>query len=144
MLYDTKWDATTAPDPYLPAAALGLRPRERAALIRVLALLETQAKTVTFNMGAYYHDIGPLCGTPACMAGWADHLGQLDWFSHKRQGGHTTARFSLVTQSEQNYRLFHPPIDMGSWRTIPPATAARALRAYLTRGAPDWSPAPAP
>jgi hypothetical protein len=140
MLHNPKWDALLRDTPFLPAQDLGLIPKERAALIRVLALLETRPETLNFNIGTYYHTDDGQCGAPACLAGWADYLGALGWFTQKRTGGSCTKRFGTVTKRPGVHELFYPR-SVGYWANIPLAAVARALRAYLTTGRPDWSAA---
>lgn len=129
------------------AADLGLTTDEQGALIKVLGMLEREeiayrerggrmlhpwerTQPVGFNM---YHFFGESdCGTIACIAGWAIHIGKLD-------RGLIDKRFVLPALAD----LFDPYDSIGAGRThtITPAQAATALRSYLTTGSANWAEA---
>ena len=82
-----------------------------------------------FNMQWWGNKEFP-CGTPACIGGWCEYrLGY---------------KFGYVYNHPLHCLLYpnneHPP-EPYDYEAITPEQAARALRSYLTRGAPNWAEA---
>ena len=81
-----------------------------------------------FSMAWWSRKTFPGCGTPACIGGWCEHrLGRKFQFSHNH------ALYCLLYPNNE-----HPP-EPYDYEAITLEQAARALRSYLTRGAPCWA-----
>ncbi len=127
---------------FLSASDLGITEPQKAALMKVLVLLETgklrncpmggpsdSAKMYSgqFNMNQWSAENE--CGTIACIGGTAELVGDLEArelndaaYSHKPL-----------------HALFYPYIvDNRDWTDITTAQAATALRSYLTIGDARW------
>jgi hypothetical protein len=108
------------------AEALGITNEEVEALIKVLGMLE-RGECDRFSMSRVRHE----CGSPSCMLGWAQSvLGDRDALT--KNGG-------IYGKTDALEDLFFPKS-----RLLPDAypsdqaTAALALRNYLTLGEPHW------
>lgn len=86
-------------------------------------------KTYGFNMDLYTH----ACGSPACIAGWAEHL-------YKEEAG---MALGLYDPERRRYvvrepcrRLFYPKLE--NYEKITPEHAAFTLRHLAKTGEIDW------
>jgi hypothetical protein len=112
---------------FMPATALGTTDAELEALIKVLGMLE-RGECDRFSMSRVRHE----CGSPSCMLGWAQSvLGDRDALT-KKGGiyGKTDALEDLFFPKSRLYPEAYPSDQ---------ATAALALRNFLTLGEPRWA-----
>ena len=95
-----------------------------------------------FSMAQFYYE----CGTPACIAGWADFL----WSADHTDDFHTgeRARDILGLEEDLSHELFEPAfvygeVDIGAFdyekEFISPERAAAVLRNLANTGVVDWS-----
>ena len=136
---------------YLSYKKLGLKkPEHRAALIKTLKHLESgkvkyatvrggdfgltpdkESKINKFNMETYIFE----CGTPACVAGWADHFlhksGERRFF---RSSHDTVDRYGKYVLPEHLNYLFSGFFGVKPIGQIKPKAAAKALRRFLETG----------
>jgi hypothetical protein len=133
---------------YLPAKKLGLTDARRAALIKTLKLLESgklkrrkipdtydefdkpiKLKPIknAFNMENYNYP----CGTPACVAGWADHFlkkdGKRPFFRRAHDAGGVPEMLNDI------FSGYFGRLDQ-RMDDITPKQAAKALRKFLEKG----------
>ena len=73
----------------------------------------------------------PDCGTPACIGGWCKQI----------IGRRITEYFFNSALEALFYPNSERPPEDYDYEAITPEQAARALRSYLTRGAPNWAEA---
>lgn len=87
-----------------------------------------------FAMNVFFHT----CGTPACIAGWADYLSGAEWYGDARTDEvEERAAEWLDLESDQAYSLFWAGnLDL---RLITPKQAAAVLRHLAVTGNVDWS-----
>jgi len=122
------------------AADLDITEQQRAALMKVLVLLETgkieytimdddwpvgfgQPFTGHFNMHTWGREAP--CGTVACIGGTAERIGNVI--------------FKGYPTNERLGDLFEPrAIRAEKWKDISPSQAATALRSYLSTGNARW------
>lgn len=133
---------------FLSADDLDITEPQRAALQKVLVLLETgklhhvpELKTFDYVSGrpeftGHFHmgrwgATPASCGTAACIGGTAELIAGSNLFNRGK-----------IAASDL-YDLFYPYIlgDNEAWSSITPAQAARALRSYLTTGSANWAEA---
>lgn len=134
------------------AADLRLNDKQRDALIKTLALLDSgqlqyinieeheydvrsvmeKKFTGNFNMSEWTF-ASKQCGTVACIGGTACLI------AHDL-GLFPNPDYSNKLKNEELHDLFYPPLD-GSWNDITPEQAATALRSYLTTGNAQWKAA---
>lgn len=124
---------------YLSAKKLGLNESRRKALIKTLKYLESgkvklyrdirnqpkkKADLVNrFNMSDYTFE----CGTPACVAGWADFFLKKDKKKPFFQEHHGILQTSLDD-------IFSGNFTNAAMDDITPKHAAKVLRRYLEQG----------
>jgi hypothetical protein len=96
-----------------------------------------------FNMNNWTHT----CGSPACIAGWANFIRTDD--DGTFLGDMVAAAAWLGINIRQAAELFQPdepdkdePDDILSWSDITPAHAAAVLRHLAVTGQVDWSVQP--
>jgi hypothetical protein len=131
---------------YLPARKLGLKVKERDALIDILEKLETgvfiheppavplaedaYAVGLAFNMATFN------CGTTGCIAGWCDLLHGTRFAAQQTGSRYRPGR----PRNLQN--LFYvedgTDIEFYNIEDVTPKQAAAALRNFLTLGKPYW------
>lgn len=138
---------------FMTAEALGITEKQRDALIKTLALMDSGKLSHTTSYGAYHpqeHGFpGPRaftghfnmsewgyrsdCGTVACIGGTAELLAGERLFSPPN----TLIRTHLPPLLQD---LFYPAARtlLDSWDEITVEQAAMALRSYLTVGHPHW------
>jgi hypothetical protein len=126
------------------AANLGLTETQKAALMKVLVLLET-GKLVHMRDPSHEYIGGPFmfsghfnmdswsvrheCGTIACIGGTAELVGNLQ----------EDELDAAASRYQPLHELFYPFLaQMRDWSAITPAQAAIALRTYLTTGNARW------
>lgn len=134
--------AATTDCPFLPAKQLGLKEKERDALIKTLLLMEAgkmkhrsrapadrpiSEGKYGFNMGVWKAHWD--CGTVCCIGGTAELVGGL---RHDSLG----YRSSMLARSGKP-DLFDLFYNYGGG-SPPPERAARVLRSYLTTGKTKW------
>jgi len=123
---------------FLTAADLAITEPQRAALMKVLVLLETgklkhvaavgdndeRAKfSGNFNMANWKGEHS--CGTVACIGGTAELIGRV--------------RFApIFSMKEKELKELFCPTEIHAWEKITTSQAATALRSYLTTGDARW------
>lgn len=134
---------------FMSAADLGIPDEHRSALIQVLGMLEREeipghfgsARGAAFDMGNWWKECydkkGWFCGTVGCIAGWAEHVGEVNFRGALYEHG------KKLPQLEE---LFYVQSLEGvvELSAITPKQAAAALRNYLTTGRPCWAEVLAP
>lgn len=142
MLYDPKWETTTAStiSPFRTAAQLRISPERHAALLKTLDFLENQLPHGhVFNMNTWKTDFDDngstsrlrrlgympehACNTAACIGGTAEMIGKIDFKENR---------------TAEIYELFFPHI-LSPWHEITQQHGAQALRNYLTTGRAHWA-----
>jgi hypothetical protein len=88
-----------------------------------------------FWMNSFMHR----CGTPACIAGWADHLSKIPVPVRERpvDGVEARARDWLGLDDTVSYRLFWGPLSL-DLKTVTPTHAAAVLSHLAETGDVDW------
>lgn len=136
------------------AAELGIKDVELDALIKVLGMLERgEIPAKAFNMGRfrpYCEDrsdakIVAECGTIGCLCGWANFISDGAAFPeiYELRGGDPLmsrlprgARHAFAMNNNTQ-----PDLINRIWQEGTPASAAIALRSYLTTGEANWAEA---
>lgn len=140
---------------FMTAEALGITEKQRDALIKTLALMDSGKLSHTTSYGAYHPQEREFpgsraftghfnmsewgyrfdCGTVACIGGTAELLAGERLFSPMTMITLTRTHLPPFLQD-----LFYPAIGVlcDSWDEITVEQAAMALRSYLTVGHPHW------
>jgi hypothetical protein len=135
---------------FLDARALDIPEDLRDALVAVLGQLErgelrhlrftdatlfkmemTTTAPDGFSMALWGDKHLPDCGTPACIGGWCQQI-----IGRKINEHFFNKPIEVLFYPNSE----HPPEEY-DYEAITPSQAARALRHYLTRGAPNWAEA---
>ena len=112
---------------------------------RLADVIEAQSHTDReaedgFAMNCFFHT----CGTPACIAGWADFLANGDeWVASdtlesRSQNVEGRAMEWLGMSSSQRYELFWGGTKIADLAKVTPTHAAAVLRHLAATGDVDW------
>lgn len=90
-----------------------------------------------FTMMCFFHT----CGTPACIAGWADTLSGADDWSGATRTDCVEERAAkwLGLAASQAYALFWGGTEIKDLKSVSPTHAASVLRHLADTGRVDWS-----
>lgn len=138
------------PKKFLSARRLGIRERERAALIKVMRNLRSgnlerrkrDEDGDSFNLSCAAEKRKRGCGTVACIGGWmALYMGM----SLEEAESYVMENFSVEyepeTKREWLGHLFYGR-GLGLYlSSVKPLQAAESIRIYLTTGQVDWKQA---
>lgn len=107
---------------------------------RLADIIEQQPHTTVsalsgFTMLNWTHD----CGTPACIAGWANYLHNSDGREQVRMESAYRARLWLGLGEEDADELFGIGEDDPGLESVTPTHAAAVLRHLADTGEVDWS-----
>lgn len=125
---------------FLSAKKLGLKAKERQALVEVLEGLERGWFMHSYPDDDLGYDIGLAfnmtdfdCGTTACIAGWCDVLYQTKFARKMDKFGRPGSKHCNLEDL-----FFARGAEAIDFEDITPKQAAMALRNYLSTGKPHW------
>jgi hypothetical protein len=118
---------------FLSATDLGISEMERGALIATLYAFE-RGEIETFTM-RHFREI---CGTPACICGWANHFSEGRAFAEVSSMSGTLAVKRLYSRLPKPLQYLFDIQGMPQQAAATQAQAAAALSNYLTFGEPRW------
>ncbi len=145
MFLDEKKSGEARTGAFLPAAALGIEERERDALVKALAILESgriaarPANSTSTGLGQYsavvppFFDMGMMvrqtdCGTSCCILGLA------------RCVANDRSLLQIAANEDHTARALFFPHGQAI-KCTDPKKGAKALRSYLETGDPRWAEA---